>query len=275
MPTTNEAWKQISQEFNDIWNFPFCIGALDGKHVAIRPPPQSGSYYFTYKHTFSIVLLALVDANYKFVFVDIGTNGRVSDGGVFRNSALSSALETNCMNVPGPQMLPSGTVPVPHLIVADDAFPLKPYIMKPYSRRNMTYGERIFNYRLSRARRIVENAFGILSNRFRVFMKPIGLSPANVEHVVLATCSLHNFLRGRSNTRNVYLPSGMVDYEDETHHVIPGRWRQDEAGKGDMWSGLGPQSGPCYARDAKAVRDEFCRYFQSQEGSVSWQDNMI
>lgn len=59
----------------------------------------------TYKHTFSIVLLALVDANYKFLFVDIGTNGRVSDGGVFRNSALSQALEANSLNLPNPQKL--------------------------------------------------------------------------------------------------------------------------------------------------------------------------
>lgn len=87
--------------------------------------------------------------------------------------------------------------------------------MKPYSRRHMSYDERIFNYRLSRARRIVENAFGILANRFRIFMKPIALSPENVELTVLAACSLHNFLRGRRCLgRNVCLPPGIADHEN-------------------------------------------------------------
>ena len=88
-------WEQIVQEFYQQWNFPNCIGAMDGKHVMIRPPSSSGSYYFNYKHSFSIVLLAVVDADYKFLYVDIGCNGRISDGGVFRNSTLSTALEQN------------------------------------------------------------------------------------------------------------------------------------------------------------------------------------
>ena len=66
---------------------------MDGKHIAIRKSAQSGSYYYNYKRTFSVVLLAVVDADYKFLFVDIGTNGKASDGGVFKNSVLSTALE--------------------------------------------------------------------------------------------------------------------------------------------------------------------------------------
>ena len=76
---TQSKWKEIGNEFETLWQFPHCIGALDGKHVLIRPPPNSGSYYFNYKHSFSIVLLALVDADYKFTYVNIGCNGRVSD----------------------------------------------------------------------------------------------------------------------------------------------------------------------------------------------------
>jgi len=276
VPCKEEDWKRVAHNFNEAWNFPHCIGAMDGKHITIKPPPHSGSYYFTYKQTFSIVLLALVDANYRFMFVDVGTNGRVSDGGVFRNSALSNVLDTNSLNMPGPETLPAGTVPVPYVIVADDAFPLKPNIMKPYSRRNLSHDERIFNYRLSRARRIVENAFGILANRFRVFMKPIALSPENVEYVVLAACSLHNYLRGRSSARNVYLPPGIVDYEDEEHKVIHGQWRQSAAANKDCtWDGMCSQAGSCNSHDAKTVREELCRYFISANGSVSWQDNMI
>ncbi len=73
--------------------------------------------------------------------------------------------------------LPGTDVTVPYDMVADDAFPLKSYILKPYGQRGFTKEQCIFNYRPSRARRIVENGFGILANRFRVFMKPIALEP--------------------------------------------------------------------------------------------------
>ena len=164
---------------------------MDGKHVLLKPPPHSGSFYFNYKHSFSIVLLAVVDANYKFLYVDIGCNGRVSDGGVFKNSALFTALENNTLNIPSSKPIPGQQQPIPYMIIADDAFPLKQYIQKPYSQVGLTIEKRIFNYRLSRARRIVENA------RFRVFMTPIGLAPEKVEVIVLACCSLQNVLSSR------------------------------------------------------------------------------
>ena len=85
-------------QFKEEWNFPNCIGAMDGKHVMIRPPPNSGSYYFNYKHSFSIVLLAVVDADYKYIYIDIGCNGRISDEGVFRNCLLSTALVSTFLN---------------------------------------------------------------------------------------------------------------------------------------------------------------------------------
>lgn len=69
---TQELWTKIEEEFRTIWNFPNCIGAIDGKHVNIRAPWNSGSLYFNYKKYFSTVLLAVVDAKYKFIIVDIG-----------------------------------------------------------------------------------------------------------------------------------------------------------------------------------------------------------
>ncbi len=111
--------------------------------------------------------------------------------------------------------------------------PLRNDIMKPYSQARLTNKKRIFNYRLSRARRIVENAFGILSNRFRVFMTPMRLFPEKVKSIVLACCTLHNFLRSSSTSRSVYTPLGSFHSEDtDTHYFTPGTWRRSNEAQG-------------------------------------------
>ena len=156
---------------------------MDGKHILIKPPAHSGSYYFNYKHSFSVVLLAIVDANYKFIYVDIGCNGRISDGGVFRNCDLYKELEENRLNIPQSTFIPGTNLGFPYVVIADDTFPLKQYILKPYSQTGLTRKITIFNYHLSCSHRVVENAFGILANRFRVFMTPIVLVPEKVEAI--------------------------------------------------------------------------------------------
>ncbi|GFT47805.1 protein ALP1-like [Trichonephila clavipes] len=123
----------------------------------------SGATYRNYKGFFSIVLLALVDANLKFLYVDVGTNGRVSDGGVWGKSKLRQAITNGDINIPEAAALPGSASKLPFVIVADDAFPLMPNIMKPYPGSNLSKECLVFNYRLSRARRVSENAFGILA----------------------------------------------------------------------------------------------------------------
>lgn len=150
---------------------------MDGKHIAIRCPLKSGSNYYNYKQFYSIILLALVDADYKFKYIDCGCNGRVSDGGVFTNSTLFQTLESNTFHIPPGKPLPQRNTPVPFVIVRDEAFPLKSYSIKPYPSRNLDHNRRIFNYRLSRGRGIVENVFGILTCRFGVFKQAIPLEP--------------------------------------------------------------------------------------------------
>ncbi|GFW63178.1 putative nuclease HARBI1 [Trichonephila clavipes] len=88
VPTTVEEWKKIEKVFLQRWNFPRCCGAIDGKHVLIKRPPGSGSVYYNYKKTYSIILFAMVDADYCFTYVDVGGNGRANDSAVFRNSSL-------------------------------------------------------------------------------------------------------------------------------------------------------------------------------------------
>jgi hypothetical protein len=118
-------------------------------------------------------------------------------------------------------MLPDGA-----LLVGGDAFPLKPFLLKPYSHRSLSYDEKVFNYRLSRARRIVENAFRILVSRFRIFQKPISTHVEVTDKIIRTACALHNWLRIKS--ANTYLHSGSVDVEDEnTGAIVEGTWRSE------------------------------------------------
>lgn len=86
LPQTPEEWLAIEEGFRK--KIPRCVGALDGKHIVVKCPLHSGSKYYNYKNTYSIVLMALVDSNYNFVFADIGGQGRISDGGIFQHSLL-------------------------------------------------------------------------------------------------------------------------------------------------------------------------------------------
>ena len=92
-------WESIAHQFHVKWNFPLCLGSLDGKHIVIQAPANSGSLYYNYKHTFSIVLMALVDANLRFTMIDIGSYGCNSDGGVFSHSEFGRRLVSSELQV--------------------------------------------------------------------------------------------------------------------------------------------------------------------------------
>jgi len=200
---TEEVWKNSEIGFRELWNFPNCIGSIDGKHVRIKCPPKTGSSFFCYKHFFSIVLLGIVDPNYKFLIVDIGSYGRHSDSSIFENSSFYREFIQGKTILP-PKPLPGTTTPVPHVFVGDEGFKLETFLMRPFPRAVVAQDEakKVFNKRLSRARRVVENAFGILAQKWRVFFRPIELEVDTAEHVVKATCCLHNYLRSTSTIEN-------------------------------------------------------------------------
>ncbi|XP_036319959.1 uncharacterized protein LOC118734340 [Rhagoletis pomonella] len=118
IPSTTEEWVTVADRFEQRWNFPNCCGALDGKHIAIQAPAHCGSEYFNYKKFNSIVLMAMVDADYKFLFVEVGAYGRESDGGVFARCPLSAALADNSINFPTPRPLPHEADPMPFAITS-------------------------------------------------------------------------------------------------------------------------------------------------------------
>lgn len=135
IPTrTSDMWQDISNGFLENANFPNCIGALDGKHIRIVNPAGGGSMFYNYKNFYSIVLLAMCDANYCFTYINVGSYGKNSDSSIFRDSTLFRNLENNDLNVPEPKPLPGTNIPVPYVIVADGAFGISQKVMKPYVR---------------------------------------------------------------------------------------------------------------------------------------------
>ncbi|KAL1439360.1 hypothetical protein MTO96_010373 [Rhipicephalus appendiculatus] len=189
---TEQDWREIAVGFSNRWQFPNCLGAVDGKHVQIKCPRNAGSMYFNYK--------------------------------------------------------------------------LRPDFMRPLPGSRTAPEEVIYNYRLSRARRCVENAFGILVSRWRIYERQINMEPDSVEVIVKATCVLHNFLS--SNAASTYCPPGYADFQDTFGTVSGGAWRQGPE-SATVFGLEKPKARNC-AKVANAVRQQFVKYF-SDEGQVPWQ----
>lgn len=194
LPTpSTETLKEIADKFLHIWNIPNCCGAVDGKHIRIIAPHNSGSTFYNYKNYFSIVLMAICDADYNFTFVDIGAPGSGSDGGIFSETKFAQDLDNGTFPLPPNALLPQSRVMFPHFIVGDEAFPLRMHIMRPYPGKYLANDKRVFNYRLARARRVIENSFGILASKWQIFHTPINASLEKVNQIVMCCVILHNF----------------------------------------------------------------------------------
>ncbi|XP_039967913.1 protein ALP1-like [Bactrocera tryoni] len=216
--------RDIASKFYVKTGMPNCLRAIDGKHIRITSPRNSGSLYYNYKKTFSIVLMAVSDANYVFTYVDVGALGSQNDGGIFARSAFGKKLLNGTLEVPSDTNLPGTTNSFPYYYVGDSAFPLKPNLMRPFPGRHLPEDKDKFNLALSRARVHIENAFGILANRWRVLHTTIHACPKNADKIVLATVVLHNFLM-LQNDRN-YFTLELADHS-EGNREIPGRWREE------------------------------------------------
>ena len=136
VPSKREEWLKIAEQLEVRWNFPNCIGAIDGKHVIIQAPSNSGSHYFNYKRTYSIILMAIAGPDYEVLYADVGTNGRVADGGVWNKCSFLKSMEEGNLEIPESKPLPGGKQLMPYVIVGDDAFALNNFMMKPYPQKN-------------------------------------------------------------------------------------------------------------------------------------------
>ncbi|CAI6353500.1 unnamed protein product [Macrosiphum euphorbiae] len=167
-----DKWIDISKTFYSKTNFPNCLGAIDGKHIRCKNPENSGSLFYNYKKYFSIVLMAVVDANLNFIYIDVGAYGREADSSVFRQSIFGKMLYSQQLQIPDPDALPLTENNIqPFVFFADEA--------------------------LSRARRTVECAFGVLANKWRVLHTTVLVEPNFCDDIIKACCVLHNFVRKR------------------------------------------------------------------------------
>lgn len=270
IPRSQEGWREIADEYLKRWQIPNCLGSMDGKHIKLQCPPKSGSDYINYKKYFSIVLFALVDADYNFLYANVGCQGRISDGGVFNNSALCRLLNDNELNIPHKTPLPGRNLPVPYFFLGDDAFPLQPHIIKAYDgNHTMGSSKRVFNYRVCRGRRVVENVFGQLTHKFKIFHRPIQLIPEKATTVTLACIHLFNYIKRTAATQqNEY------DTENNQGEIFPGEWRRHLENDSclDNMSGEDNQTSDTTVT-AEDTRVELTHYFLSSVGGLEWQYN--
>lgn len=215
--------------------------------------------------------MATADANYRFTSIDVGAKGAEGDANVFSRSELGIMIkeDSSLLNLPPDSFI--GNSFLPFYFIGDDAFPLMKRMLKPFSpnRRHapLTPEETIFNYRLSRARRCVENAFGILVAKWGCIGNTFNCHPNSVKLIVAACCSIHNFLIRIK--RDSYIPRQFRDILDEDGEYVNGIWRAQ----------TGNQSLPSISFQARGrsfevgsqMREILKDFVNSAEGSIEFQ----
>ena len=271
MPESLDAWKSIAEDYEAEWNFPNVIGAVDGKHIAIDCPKFGGSLYYNYKNFHSLVLMAICDSAYRFTYVDIGSYGSENDASIFRRTQLFQDFEMQTVPVPQPRGI--GNMQLPYTLLGDEIFPLNTWLMKPFPGKNLSHEQDVYNYRLSRSRRTIENAFGVLSARWRIFRRPIRANVDTVKHIVKATVALHNYLLLTENAG--YIPTGFVDCYSGTGELISGKWREEVNNDDPALLALNRQGSANYGFSAKETRERFCQLVNSPEFALDYQDELV
>jgi len=269
-PSSAEEWLEIAKGFEETWNLPHVVGAIDGKHIRVRCPSGSGTLYHNYKGFFSIVLLAVCDANYCFSMVDIGQYGSNNDSGVLLRSEINKRFENESLNLPEPSTLEGCRFdPLPFYMVGDEIFPLKTWLMRPFPGKDIEESQSVYNFRHSRARRTIENAFGIMTSRWRILNTPINASTENIEKYILAIIVLHNYLRLTDNA--CYCPKGFADSIASNGDFVPGDWRSLVNNTNPLMTNLQSVRGSRYRQDAIFMRNCLKEYVNSAFGKLDWQ----
>ncbi|XP_035432588.1 uncharacterized protein LOC118271408 isoform X2 [Spodoptera frugiperda] len=224
IPDNERKWLEIAKSFDMKANFPHCLGAVD----------------------------AVVDSEYRFIFMSVGSYGKECDSSIFKESTIWKKLNDGSLNIPKPRPLHATLQnDMPYVLVGDEAFPLSTNLLRPFGGTHLDHMKKIFNYRLSRARRYVECAFGILANKWRIFHRPLDVHPDTAIEIVKACTVLHNFVREKDG----------LNFED-IHYAAENPMQEQV-----QLQNCNPRGGPI----ANDIRSEFANYFVSTIGSVPWQ----
>lgn len=253
----HQKWEEIARHFFEKCNVPNCIGSVDGKHCRMKCPPNAGPLFHNYKQYHSIVLMAIADSKCCFTLIDVGAYGRNSDSAVFSNSNIGKSFFSGQLNIPQPTEIAGTNIKTPFYLIGDEAFPLKPNLMRPYPRKDLDYPRKVYNCRISRARRTVECAFGMLTQKFGVLKTSMETSVEVSQAVVKSICVLHNFVHYDDN---LTLYSNTNDAIDDNHENI---------------RSMSPTRSTRPTVEALSIRDALKHYFVSPGGAVEWQDRSI
>lgn len=211
-----EKLAEVVDGFSQSFGFPQCAGAIDGCHIPITPPALNHTDYYNRKGWYSVILQAVVDHRYLFTDINVGWPGSVHDARVLANSSLFEKAEEGLIFGGQEREIEGCNVPV--FLIGDSAYPLLKWLLKPFpDNEHLTDERKNFNYRLSRARIVVENTFGRLKARWRRLMKKNDMYIGNVQHVIAACCILHNICEVHGDSFNDDWMQGC----DSTEHHPP------------------------------------------------------
>lgn len=237
-PPKGREWLHIAKEFHDVWKLPNCVAAVKAKRIVLSC--SSKNYKKLSKQ--SIVILASCDANYMFTNVDIGLYDRQTDNTTWSLNFCKQIFNGK-LHLLDNGLLPNSDINFPYYMIGDASLPLKTYLMRPYPGlfknsytnfllisiffllkvgHQITPDRLIFNEHLTRAYSTVENAFGILTARWKVLQRPMHMNSSTAEVIIKSTVLLHNFLKTHDES---YCPPGYVDVYDG-EDLIEGVWRQ-------------------------------------------------
>ena len=232
MPKSEEEFKKKMIDMEQFWQFPYCWAAVDGCHIPIKCPPggpESRKEYYNFKNFYSVIMMGLVDSNYRFIWGTCGFPGNSHDAIIFQSTKLWSDIRKSEFLPPIAKGI--SEVTVPPIVLGDSAFPYQTWLLKPYSnaaamQQHLTPKQQYFNYRLSRERMVTEGCYGQMKARWRVTLRKNESIKEEVKTTTLANMVLHNICIDRGDTLRPYLyglgyprqPSPQVTLGELTFH---------------------------------------------------------
>lgn len=246
--------------------------------------PHSGSRWFGYKKRHCVTFMAVADAKHRFLIVESGASGKRADANIFHKSSFARKLRQGKLNVPPPCPVEVIEEDMPFYFIGDNAYPRSGNFATPFKGLKLRDEEIVHNYRLSRARRIVENAFGILNARFRIFFGPIEGSPSLVRSIILSCLALHNFhLQDEESVppkRRRYRTHGYADYVREDGKYIYGRWRYEKPASEKvffrkLYSEVAAHRGTPSSVKGKQLAEMMVKYFVFKPVPWQWRKVLV